>query len=469
MVRLAARATGRAPAAAEAEEGMSGGCSSFGTLAPLLAALFAFAAAGCATPPKPPVEPPTAEEQRAAEAAGFELPPLRDARDLLPPDLLEGPHHAVEEAVYTDGTTHVFTIVSDFGTFYARGDDMLASRLHEVRALAALREMSATKEFATAAGRALASPFVATWNLITNPVDTIVGVPKGAWENVRRTSDLARGERGELEDSAFREFIGFEAKKRQIAGELDVDPYSSNKALQKELNRFAWAAYAGGLPSMFVPFAKPPPAGNGDGDPADPGTEHRPREILRQYSPEDLDRLNRIELAVMGVPPPLCDEFIHHPWYSPRHETILVESLAALDLAENRRAFIEVAITAVSEDDARFYQHTAELMRRYNDNIGRIDKIVTVEGTLTGYAAEGTLVVPFPADHVVWSRSTAAFARSFTGALPDDIEVRRTELLLSGTLSPKARAKIEDLGVEVVDRAFERLEVRTPESPERGE
>jgi hypothetical protein len=430
---LAARETGRAPAAVEGEESMPGGCSGFRTLAFPLAALFALAAAGCATPPKPPVEPPTAEEQRAAEAAGFELPPVRDARDLLPPDLMEGPHHAVEEAVYTDGTTHVFTITSDFGTFYARGDDMLASRLHEIRALAALREMSATKEFATAAGRALASPFVATWNLISKPVDTIVGVPKGAWETMRRTSDLARGQRGELEDSAFREFIGFEAKKRQIAGELDVDPYSSNKALQ------------------------------------DPGAEHRLQEILRQYSPEDLDRLNRIELAAMGVPTPLGDEFIHHPWYSPRHETILVNHLSALDLAENRRAFIEVAITAVSEDDARFYQHTAELMHRYNDNVGKIDKIVAVEGTLTGYAAEGTLVVPFPADHAVWSRSTAALARSFTEALPDDIEVRRTELLLSGTLSPKARAMMEDLGVEVVDRAFERLEARSPESPERDE
>jgi hypothetical protein len=420
----------------------------------LLAAIFAFAGAGCATPPKPPVELPSAEERRATEAAGFELPPVLDARDLLPPALLEGPHFAVEEAVYTDGTTHVFTIASDFGTFYARGDDMLESRLQEIRALAALREMSATKEFATAAGKALASPFIATWNLITNPVDTIVGVPKGAWETLRRTSDLARGQRSELEDSAFRAFIGFEAKKRQIAGELDVDPYSSNKALQKELNRFAWAAYAGGLPSMFVPFAKTRPAGGGDS--VEPRAERRLEQLLRQYSPEDLDRLNRIELAVMGVPKPLCDEFIHHPWYSPRHETILVQSLSELDLAENRRVFIEVAVTAASEDDARFYQHIAELMRQYDDGVGRIEKIVAVDGALMGYA-EGTLVVPFPADHAVWSQSTADLARSVTGALPGDIEVRRTELLVSGTLSPKARANIEALGVDVVEHAFERL------------
>ena len=445
---------------------MASGRSRCRTLAPVLAALFAFAAAGCAASPKPPVELPTPEEQRAAEAAGFEIPPVRNARDLLPPDLLEGPHYAVEEKVYTHGHTHVFTITSDFGTFHARGDDMLEDRLREIEALAAMQEMSATKEFAAAAAKALASPLVATWNVITNPVDTIVGIPKGTLETVRRTSDLVRGQRGELEDSAFQELIGFEAKKRKIAGELGVDPYSSNKTLQKELNRFAWAAYAGGLPSMFVPFTKRPPAA---ADPAGLSADDRLREALRQYSPEDLDRLNRIELAVMGVPKPLCDEFIHHPWYSPGHETTLVGSLSALDLAEDRRAFIEVAITADSEDDARSYQRIAELMRRYNDNIGRIDKIVAVGGTLTGYAAEGTLVVPFAADHAVWSQSTAAFAASFTKALPDDLEVRKTELLLSGTLSPRARAKIEDLGVEVMDRAFDRLAAPSPESSGRDE
>jgi hypothetical protein len=438
-----------------------------GALARVLALLGALAAAGCAATPKPPVELPTAAERRATETAGFELPPVHDARDLLPPELLEGPHHAVAEKVYTDGYSHVFTIVSDFGTFHARGDEMLRIRLDEIEALAAMREMGATKEFATAAAKAIASPFVATWNLITSPVDSILGIPKGAWEAVRQTSELARGQRGELEGSAFKELIGFEAKKRQIAGELGVDPYSSNKPLQKELNRFAWAAYAGGLPSIFVPFTPEPRSA--DGDPTGASAEDRLREILRHYSPEDLDRLNRIELAVMGVPKPLSDEFIRHPWYSPRYETVLVENLSALDLAADRRAFIEAAITADSEEDARFYQRIAELMRRYNDDVGRIDRIVAIDGTLAGYAADGTLVVPLAADHVVWSPSTAALAESVTKAVPDDIEIRKTELLLSGTLSPKARAKIEGRGVGVVDRAFDRLKARSAESSEAAE
>jgi hypothetical protein len=433
-------------------------------LAAVLAALGALAVAGCSSAPKPAIAIPTAAERQAAAAAGFELPPVRKASELLPPELLQGPHYTLGEKVYTDGYTHVFTIVSDFGVLHARGDDMLGVRLREVQAIAAMREMSATNEFATAAGKALASPFVATWNVISHPVDTIVGIPKSAWQTVRRTSDIASSDRGELEDSAMAEFIGFEAKKRQITGELGVDPYSSNRLLQKELNRFAWAAYAGGLPSMFVPFSEVRSAE--EDDPEAAISESRLQKILREYSPEDLDRLNRIELAVMGVPKPLSEKFIEHPWYSPRYETTLVEHLSALDLAQDRRAFIEIALTADSESDAHFYQRSAELMRRYNDDVGHIDKIINVAGTVTGYAADGTLVVPFAADHAVWSASTATFADSFTQAVPEDVEVRRTELLLSGTLSPKARANFESRGVEVTDRAFDRLRSRAAESSE---
>jgi hypothetical protein len=423
------------------------------TLAALVV-LLAASAFGCATAPPAPVPVPTDAERRAAEAAGFELPEVASARALLPLGLLSGPHHTVSDPVYTDGSLHIYTIVSDFGTFEARGDDMLRVRLHEVEVLAAMEEMHTSKEFAAAAGRALASPFVATWNVISNPVDTILGVPKGAWEKIQRTSELARGDRGELEDSAFKELIGFERKKRQIAAELDVDPYSSNKVLQRSLNRFAWAAYAGELPSMFVPFTG---TGSEDsGAPAAVSEDDRVQQILLRYSPEDLDRLNRIELAVMGTPKPLGEQFIHHPWFSPRHETAVVENLAALDLARNRVAFIEAAVTADSEEDAHFYQRTAELMRRYSDGVERIDQIVTFGRTVTGLGADGTLVVPLAADHALWSPATSEFVDSFTET-PPELEIRRKRLLVSGTLSPRARAKIESHDVEVVEKAFDEL------------
>ncbi len=423
-------------------------------------ALFFCAAglAGCANGSAAVVRVQSVEERAAAKAAGFEVDPVRSAAELLPPDLLTGPHYRIEPQVVTAGFANWYVITSDYGDFKIRGDRMLRTRIREIEALAALDEMSKTEAFAKAAGNALKSPFVASWNLIAHPVDTIVGIPIGAWDAIKQGSQLARGERSELEDSGVLALIGFEAKKRQIANEFGVDPYSSNKALQTQLNRFAWAAYLGGLPYLFVPFVDDSDFQEASAEPAD-----RLTEALLVYSPEDLRRLNRIELAVMGIPEPLSDELIGHRWYSPRHATMLVEALAALDLAQNRSAFIEAAVNAQSEDDALSYEQTAELLRAYSDHVSPIREIVLVDGIPMGYTESGTLVVPLAADYAIWDAEAAALAHAMTTALPGSL---RVELVLSGTASPLARERFEALGVAITERTFEQLEGKSAQLSE---
>ena len=102
------------------------------------------------------------------------------------------------------------------------------------------------------------------------------------------------------------ELFGFEERKRELAHRLGVDPYSSNPVLQKQLNHFAWVSYVGGFGAMLVPFAGEPRPAERQALPA----SARAQEILRDYAPEDLRRLNRIELAVMGIPEQTSRAFI---------------------------------------------------------------------------------------------------------------------------------------------------------------
>lgn len=410
-------------------------------------ALAALLAGGCASSPKPPFELPSAEEARRLKGSGYELPPVLDVRTLATPAQIEGPNHRIAKRVYSDDRWHVYTIESEAGTFYAWGDDILDVRIREIAAIQAMNEMRVTEEFTRAANAASADPLVAKWNLIAEAVDSPIGVPQEAWEG----ANAKGGDRAERE--ALR---GFGRRKREIAAEFGVDPYSSNVSLQRELNRLVWAIYAGGLTSMFVPAGAEVTV---EGD--------RMLEILRQYSPREIERLNRIELRVMGVPKPLTDEFISNPWYSPRYATMLIADLAALSTARKRETFIEIAAAARSEQDARYFQRSAELMRQYDRSRKGIAEIVAIEGTLIGLTEDATRVVPHPADFAIWSESTAALSDALTRAVPTDSPAETTELLLAGSASPTARRQLESRGVSIVEQAFHTLRP-TPETGDAG-
>ncbi len=410
------------------------------------------AACAGALPPVSLPPPLPIGSSEGIESEEFEAPADEIASALLAPELRLGPHHEVAERVENDGLTRFYTLESPYGQFRARGYAMLETRLHELDAIATLKQMSSTKEFAEAAARALASPLVATWNLVRNPVASLTGLPRAAWESVQKTADLATsgGERSEFEDNAIRELIGFEKRKRKLAHRLRVDPYSSNPELQRELNRLAWAEFAGGLPGQFIPFQ-----GEQNAEEAGP-PEDRLAELLREYSPEDLRRINRIELAVMGVPDSLREEFLGHPWYSPRHETVLVEALAQMDPARDRNALVREALRARSEDDAFFYQRSVEMLRGYHRH-APLERVIAVQGALAGVGSDGVLVVALPVDHALWSPPTASLVRTLSIG-SKAYGAKRVELWVGGSVSKRTRAELERARIGLTERAFERID-----------
>lgn len=350
-------------------------------------------------------------EARGAE--GFEAPSLR-ASDLLPPELLRGPHHRVEEQVASDGFLPVFSVSSDFGRYQAHGVEALRERIREIEALAALRGTSAAE-----------------------PPAQKPGLP-GGWGAAARPTGLTLGGAG---------FQNLDAMKRAVAHRLGIDPYTRNEELQRELQQHVWAAYAGrGASSLTAPDARRP--GGGLDDPA------RSEELVRDFSAEDLRRLHRIELAVMGVDEELREQFLENPHYTSRHGARLLDSLAALEDTSDRSAFIEAAVAAGSEEEARAFERMAELMRRYGAQTGSLDRFVTVDGRVAATTRDGTLLVPVLGEHSAWTQGVASFAESLARAAGEDPGVARTRLLFSGSLSDRARREMESLGLSVTDDAL---------------
>ncbi len=165
----------------------------------------------------------------------------------------------------------------------------------------------------------------------------------------------------------------------------------------------------------------------------------------------------------MGVPEELREAFIRNPSYSTSQETVLVEALAALEGTDERAAFIEAAVEADSEDEARAYRSMAQMMRGYAGSADGLERIVRVEGGIAARTGSGELVVPVRADHALWTQRVAAFAETIAREAGGDPDVARPRIVFSGSVSPTAREGIERLGLVVGEEAL------VPAVPPSGE
>ena len=407
----------------------------------------------CATSPElssrhtlPELEPGDSDP-----ALGYEELPRFAARDVLPEALRVGPHHRVTDPVTSDGFFHVFVVASDFGRFEVASDALLRQRIGEIGALASLQEAKRSTAFAPALARAGERPFVARWNLAREPAPDALGMPPPAWQELLSIDAKAPAERSEDESAALASYLRFERARRRLAAYLGVDDHARNPALQRELNRVALALFAGGFPLSRVP---------------QPGSalapSHRPfasgdtrlASLLSKDSAEDLRRVDRIELAVLGVSPDLAARALDHPWLTPRHLTILVASLVAMEGAANRGALVEAAVNARSEVDALVYQRSAEMLRAVHERVGPIARLDSGGRFVTATLVDGRRILPVEVDRLIWTGALKRLVENAPGRDADTLP----ELWLSGSASPRARTELAARGFAVVERAFERFE-----------
>ena len=179
--------------------------------------------------------------------------------------------------------------------------------------------------------------------------------------------------------------------------------------------------------------------------------------ILLDNAPEDLRRINRKLLKQMGVKDNIIKEFLHNSVYSPRHETILVHALAEMQGVKNREAFIEQALNAEYEEEAFLYQRMAELLHGYHTHVKPIKEIVPVRKFVVGYTSDQTVVATFPLDLLYWIELADHGSEALVKLDLSGRPVKKTELWVTGTLTPRAMKEFDARGVVVNERVGEVL------------
>jgi len=389
----------------------------------------------------------------AAQPA-YEAPPILSAAKILPPELVAGPHHRVQEQVRNDGYLNVYTIDSKFGQFTAVSTAILRKRVQEINALAVMDQIKGTKEYGDSIRQAGLDTLTGMKNLITSPVQTVKGTVSGLGAAFRRAGDAISGsQRSDAEDNRVKDWIGFSKTKREYAYLLGVDVYSDNKVLQDRLDEISWAGYAGGLTWAAAMMAVPGGAGIAI---SVSGSNNLLNEVYRTTPPSDLRRMNQDKLAKMGVQSEIADLYVNNTIYTPREQTVLVSSLDQMTGVANRGAFVNSAALSDSKTLAYFRERTAEMYLGYHKKVAPIESFQSIGG-LSAARIGDAIIFNVPLDHLVWTEPMGRFLTAANRKVNELSGGARKQLWVGGTVSARARQEIQKLGWEIQEQAEARL------------
>jgi len=400
--------------------------------------------------------PPVPAQQRYEPAA------VLSASKILPPELLSGPNHRVQERVTNDGIVNIYKVDSKFGTFNAVSTAMLRIRVQEINAMDRMDKLKGTKEYGDSLKASGLDTLVAAKNMIFQPVKTTTEVVSGVGLMFRRAGDSLFGaKRSDAEDSRFKSLIGFSNYKRDYAHQLGVDVYSRNQVLQDRLNEIAWTGFAGGMTVSVAMAAVPGGAGIAM---TAIGTTRLTTAIFQTTPPQDLRRMNTEKLKAMGIDEHTTDTFISDSVFSPREQTMLVSALDEMKGVAERDRLVQLAALTDKDDVAYFRQRQMEMYAGYHRAVSPIERFVGVGPVPAARTVKGVLVFNIPVDYVVWTEDVARVvttADNLANQLPG---ISEKQLWVTGTLSPRARAEMRRLNWKVYERN-EALIVATDKPP----
>jgi hypothetical protein len=380
-----------------------------------------------------------------AQGGAVESPPALRASAILPKSMLSAPNCRVDEAVKSDGYLNTYTLHTPEGDLKVVSTALLATRLRECAAIAAMDKVAPAGQFGDAVKEKGRNTVKGAVSLVTSPLKTVGGALSGVGKMFQRAEEsLVESKASKYEDSSAAAALGYSRSKREIAKRFGVDPYSTNPFLKERLDRLAGADFAGSLVATGASAAVPGAVGVGV---SVAGTSKWLTDMDVAMPPADLRRANREKLLAMGVPGDLAEAFIDNGDLSPVHQTVIVSSLAAMSRTAHREAFIAFCLATDSEDLALFRERMALMFSSFDTRKEHIERFERVGRFVAGRTASGGLVFCFPLDMLAWTRTNADLGAKLRAILAE--RKIRAEFWLSGGVTPLAGKSLAALGIPV--------------------
>jgi hypothetical protein len=396
----------------------------------------------------------------------YEGPTVSTPGDVLPANLVKGPHYTLADKVEAKGYLYEFTVQSDYGNFAAVGVSMLYVRLREVQALAALQEVSKSDVFIKAAGDSVLTVGKSVGKAVTNPVATVEGLGAGAkryGENLGRkakrgaatAADAVKSDdkpKAEAEEgssttkkavdtgaSVAKSHFGVSAASRRWAQKLGVDPYSSNPVLRKALEDIGTIDAAGGIAAKtLVPI------------PSVVSTSAEVGDLVWNKDPEELLKLNEQRLAELGVDKAGSAAFFTCKAFSPSQQTRFLAALHAVKAA-GLADYVDAAREAAGETEAEFFTESAEMLAALHAR-EPVKAVLTDSRAMVASAGDKRAVVLLPLDSIRWTEASQKVLTEIAERARKELGANRLEIQMTGQMSPRALKEAKGIGWNVSER-----------------
>ena len=381
-----------------------------------------------------------------AETA-YEQPPVLKASEILTPAELKGPYHRVREQVAVRDYLAVFEIESDYGLLTAPSRRLLRTRLHEIEILATAGRSSQAGEVFRGLENSLRRTGTEAVSAIQHPFSTVQRLPQAAYN---KTFGRLKGAFGSSEASSrykdsWASSALYGADKRRVAGELKLDPYSTNPAVQQVLNQLAQARSVGSW-AVDLSGQVLPDAISWSRSALDAQAEVK--NIVLSNSPDDVDKVNDGKLAALGVSTYARRKFAECPWLSPTHKTIITAAAGRLRGVDDLEALLVAAAEATDEARAVVQTVQATMLAGFHAKQGSLQKLDAVGGVVIATTQGGHVFIVLPIDYGTFDAHTEGAVRVVfeTGQLK--AAPSRT-LYVTGRVSPALEAFLKERDVRL--------------------
>ncbi|MCB1232590.1 MAG: hypothetical protein KDN19_20245 [Verrucomicrobiae bacterium] len=382
----------------------------------------------------------------SAHSQDFETPPIRQASELLDQAWLQSAVHSVEPEVTADTMLYRFVVHSEYGNFEVYGIDFLKMRVKEIQAAATLDK----KLLAGSAAKGVVTEGVDSAKTIAgaarNPVQTVFNIPKGIAAFGKRAVTSTENkvkESGNYEGGAITDWFQVSEEKLKLASKLQVDPYTDNEELSKQLSRKSGSSALGGISlRLLVP-------GDGLITAADEGKAAEKIEDAYLTPPTKLFEQNRKMLLEMGVSEERASAFLANTVHSPADQALIIRAAKGIEGLEKVETLLDAADMTANRVQTIYFRRNVEILRHRSDQGNPIKRFANFRGYPVGITADGTLMLPAYLDFAYWGQRGPVFVKDIKDFAKEQ-GAGTVEILLTGAISEKANEKLTAAGIKVV-------------------